>query len=175
MKSIHSFKMTTGNIRPKPVRIDPVELIGKKLSSKTSKKNQKKSSRRSRSKSQKGKPERSRRRSKSKSKKGKQRRSRSKSKQRKTKAKRKFIPPIYKPIHLNRSIRAPPKSEQGNRVDYDSAISTRLSPYFGQTTDNRPGKVIKGDAIRQFEYLKKRIGKDSPLQEVLSENILVRS
>ena len=175
--------MTT--IRPDPIRLDPIKLI--KTSSERPKTNKNKSenpkrksysrsksvSKRSKSKSKRNnKSKNKRKRSKSKS----RNRSKSKNKSKNNKLGNKLTSnSIYQPIKLTKNNRSVQNNQISSRVDYDSIIQERLSPYFGQEQNNRAVPDLGPQILKRLERLSQRTDPSSPFYQVIKENILVRS
>ena len=64
-----------------------------------------------------------------------------------------------------------------NRVSPTRAVLQRLSPYFGQTEENRvvPEMISKKKTMEELEYLAKKNKNKPVLNQLIQENILIRS
>jgi len=141
--------------------------------SKSKSKRSKSKSKRSKSKSKRNnKSKNKRKRSKSKS----RNRSKSKNKSKNNKLGNKLTSnSIYQPIKLTKNNRSVQNNQISSRVDYDSIIQERLSPYFGQEQNNRAVPDLGPQILKRLERLSQRTDPSSPFYQVIKENILVRS
>ena len=138
-------------IRPTPIRIDPVELLTKKSKSSKAKNHPK--------------PKKSR----------KQSRKQSRSKSRKQSQRSKLIKKEEKEYQVPKLERKQFVQDSPNRVSPGRAIQQRLSPYFGQDHNNRCVDDCGPDVIKDLKMMEKRTRNKSELNQLVKENILVRS